>query len=96
MKKLFMLPALFLFTASAHADNTHADNAYTDNVNVYDKHQENTASGQYVYDSAKPLSQPEPDKQPHFFKLLQIVDDDQPVITIRADMALGATINQSA
>ena len=85
MKKLFMLPVLFLFTTSAQADN----------VSVYDGHQKNTTPSQYEYDSAQPLPLPVYENEPHFSKLLQIIDDDQPVITIKARMTLIPPVHQN-
>jgi len=80
-----MLPALFLFATSVQADN----------VSVYDGHQKNTTPSQYEYDLAQPVPPPVYEYEPHFFKLLQIIDDDQPVVTIKADMTLIQPIHQN-
>lgn len=77
MKLLFMLLTLFILMGPVHANATDSRAQHPENHPAYQN------------DSASRRLQPEPAyiEQPRYIKLLQIINNDAPVITIQASLS---------
>jgi len=76
MKFLFMLLTLFILMGPVHAKA----------IDSSTRHPENHPAYQNDYDSRRLRPEPAYIEQPHYIKLLQIIDNDTPVITIKASL----------
>ena len=86
MKITFMLLTLFILAAPLHAASSDSRGKYQE---IYPA---------YLSDPAGNRSQPEPDyyQDPYYLKLLQIIEYDQQVITIKANLSVQELMESTA
>jgi hypothetical protein len=76
MKLLFKLSTLFILMGPVHANATDSR----------DQHPENHPAYQNDYDARRLQPGAANSEQPYYIKLLQIINSDTPVITIKASL----------
>jgi len=77
MKFLLMLLTLFILMGPVYADATDSRGQYPENYPAY----------QNAYDRNQLQPEPAYIEQPRYIKLLQIINNDTPVITIEASLS---------
>lgn len=78
MKPLFILLTLFTLTGPVLAEPENGSGVFAEKYRTYPN----------GFENVKPLPEPAFNEEPRFFKLLQIIDNDQQVITIKANLTV--------